>query len=711
MMDGIINALDALSVPAFIIDVNHMVVAWNSACSHLTGIPAKDILGTNRHWEAFYKEPRPCLADMVLDGTVEHISEHYVQFGRVEFAPDAYKAERFFEEMNGARRHLVFEARPLTDHGEVTGAIEIFHDITELREAEAQISFLAHHDQLTNLPNRRLLEDRISQMAVRSQRTGEKFAVAVLDIDQLRVVNEALGHDVGDLLLKEAASRLVASVRASDSVGRLGGDVFAILITGVNDPLDVAQIAAKMQGHLGEPYVMNGRQLSFSGSLGLCMYPSDGTAADELIKNATAAMYRAKESGRNTFKFFTHGHNAKVLEELTLTSYLKAAIPGQLFVQYQPQLSLLTRAPLGVEALVRWRHPEIGLIGPDRFIPMAESAGLIREIGAWVLERSCDMIKRTGIKTAVNLSPLQMTHEDIVATVEQACAGIDPGLLTLEITEGAFVRDFKRTRHVMEALQRIGVGIALDDFGTGYSSLTYLRHLPVDYLKIDQSFIRDRASRPIVQAIINLADNLCMSTIAEGVEAPEQIAFLERQGCTAVQGFFYARPMDEDKMVQFIREQPAPQAHPSRRRKSPEPVLSWSFTFSTGVAEIDSQHKHLIMLINRLHSGSMQARKLRSVAADMIDYANHHFGYEESQMVKYGAPGTAEHILEHDGFRRMAAEFRQHMDTAASPSEARKMAMYLGEWLVNHILRVDKLLGQDICAKQSAAPPGDHPSP
>jgi len=818
-MEMTARALDALSVPAFIIGRDHTVLAWNAACALLTGIDADTMVGTDHQWMGFYQHRRPCLADLVVENATDDIDSLYDQHGKSQFAFDAYKAEGWFDDINGKRRYLVFEARPLLGNGTVVGAVEMLQDITEYKEtsdqlrlaisvfentgegimvtdgsnrivsinnafkwitgfdddilgadprilgsnrhppeffremwsnlreaghwqgeiwnrrkdgeeylarmhvsvvtdddvvinyvavfsditrhkeAEDRIAFMAHHDFLTGLPNRILLEDRMSQLVARASRGGEGFAAAFLDLDKFKLVNDALGHDIGDKLLKEVAARLSASVRATDTVSRQGGDEFVLLLTGLQEAYDLAQIATKIIAKLSEPYELDGHSLVVTPSIGISVFPADGTTAADLIKNADTAMYHAKNSGRNNFQFFTSDLNAKVFESLMIESNLKAAIPSELFVEFQPQLSLATQSALGCEALVRWRHPTMGLIGPDKFIPRAEASGLIKEIGRWVLEESCRLIRQTGIRVAVNVSPLQLSQNDIIDVVKEAARGIDKGLLTLEITEGAFINDFENAKKKLEEFKRHGISVALDDFGTGYSSLSYLRRLPIDYIKIDKSFIWDTHAKPIVVAIINLADNLGMATIAEGVENPEQMAFLERHGCNAIQGYYFSKPLGKESLLAFMRAYSRGSGGgPAKNRSVPEPLLTWSFTFSTGISAIDRQHKDLIAIINELHANTRNRDLARKSVDELFAYTRYHFDFEAGLMARFAVPSAQDHLQEHDAFIEQVSSFAESLESEPVAVLSKKMSTFLARWLTNHILVVDRRLGKELFA-------------
>jgi hemerythrin-like metal-binding protein len=433
-------------------------------------------------------------------------------------------------------------------------------------------------------------------------------------------------------------------------------------------------------------------------SIGISVFPADGSTPAELIKNADTAMYHAKNSGRNNFQFFTSDLNAKVFESLMIESSLKAAIPDELYLEFQPQLSLSTQSALGCEALVRWRHPNMGLVGPDKFIPRAEASGLIKDIGRWVLEQSCQLIRDTGIRVAVNVSPLKLSQKDIVPMVSEAARGVDKGLLTLEITEGAFINDFENAKRKLEELKRNGISIALDDFGTGYSSLSYLRKLPIDYIKIDKSFIWDAHAKPIVVAIINLADNLGMATIAEGVENPEQMAFLERHGCNAVQGYYFSKPLGRDSLLAFMRAYSRGAGGPAKNRTAPEPLLTWSFTFSTGISAIDRQHKDLIAIINELHANTRNRDLARKSVDGLFAYARYHFDYEAGLMKRFGAPSAEDHLKDHDAFIEQISIFAETLETEPVAVSSKKISTFLARWLTNHILVVDRRLGKELFA-------------
>jgi diguanylate cyclase (GGDEF)-like protein/PAS domain S-box-containing protein len=451
--------------------------------------------------------------------------------------------------------------------GRIANYIEIFSDISERKEREERVRHLAHHDALTGLPNRVLLTDRIMQAISLAQRHETLVAVMFLDLDRFKNVNDSLGHSIGDKLLREVAARLKTAMRASDTVSRLGGDEFVILMPEVADQGAIAVAARKVLEAVGQPYSIDGHELMSTPSMGISVYPGDGPDVETLLRNADAAMYHAKESGRNNYQFFTQDMNARARERLTLERSLRRALErDELRLHYQPQYDLASGGMVGVEALIRWEHPEEGLVSPARFMPFAEETGLILPIGAWVLERACWQNRewqKSGlppVRMSVNISALQFRQPGFAETVRHAltASGLDARFLELEVTESVIMHDAERVTAALAELKRVGLELAIDDFGTGYSSLSYLKRFPIDRLKIDQSFVRDIPSdgedAAIISAIIGLTRNLGLRTIAEGVETTEQLAFLREQGCDEVQGYLLSRPLSSEACAQLLRE-------------------------------------------------------------------------------------------------------------------------------------------------------------
>ena len=447
--------------------------------------------------------------------------------------------------------------------GAVTHYIGILNDITQFREVERNLVRLAHVDTLTDLPNRSLLADRVGQLTSVSRRDHRPFALMFMDLDQFKNINDTLGHSVGDALLGEVARRLQGSLRELDTVARLGGDEFAVLLPGA-DAAGAELVASKLLERLAEPCMVQGHELSMTMSIGIATYPSDGDDYEILSRNADTAMYRAKHEGKATWRFFAAGMQQRSARQLQLESALRRALErNELLLHYQPQLDAAGEHLVGVEALLRWRHPEFGMVSPAEFIPLAETSGQIVAIGEWVLRTAVSQLKSwidAGVApmvVAVNLSAVQFRHAGLPATVSRALsdAGLPAQYLELELTESVTANPAAAIA-MMDALHGLGVRLSLDDFGTGYSSLSYLKRFPLHTLKIDQSFVRDIDTDPddraIVQAIIQMARALELKTIAEGVETDAQHQFLRREGCDMMQGYRFCRPMDAAALEVWI---------------------------------------------------------------------------------------------------------------------------------------------------------------
>ncbi|PLX85619.1 MAG: GGDEF domain-containing protein [Desulfuromonas sp.] len=443
----------------------------------------------------------------------------------------------------------------------------ILHNITERKRAEAKIQKLAYFDALTDLPNRSLLHDRLCQTLLQAERSGHQVAVMFLDLDRFKEINDTLGHIVGDGLLKVVAERLLHCVRKSDTVARVGGDEFVIIQTSLISQKDTSLLAQKVLQALAQPVDLDGREVFTTASLGIAIYPRGGCDADALLKNADNAMYRAKEEGRNTYRAYTSDMNAKALERLLLGNDLRRALErGEFFLHYQPQVELASGRLFGMEALLRWNHPDLGLISPAQFIPLAEETGLILPIGRWVLETACARTQAwheagfPGLRVAVNLSGCQMRQRNLPAMVEEVLhrSGLDPSCLELELTESILMEGAEANKNILGEFKAMGVKLAIDDFGTGYSSLNYLRHFPIDRLKIDQSFVQDITRKPddasaIAEAIVALARSLRLKVLAEGVETQEQLEFLRALECDEVQGYYFSRPVAGEDFAGLLR--------------------------------------------------------------------------------------------------------------------------------------------------------------
>src|SRR6266568_3621059 len=441
------------TVPSFVINTDRMVVIWNLACEVLTGVKAEEMLGRDLAWKAFYKTKSPVLADIIIDGTPEKMPDCYLEFGKSSFIPEGLHAEGWYFDLNGMDRYLSFNAAPVRNNrGELLAVVETFEDVTERKKYEGQLEYQASHDALTALPNRNLLVDRIHQALLMSQRNGHQVAVFFVDLDNFKIINDSLGHDVGDELLKIAADRLVAGIRAGNTVARQGGDEFVVMIS---DP-DVAdfadRIAGAMQEAISQPFIINEHELVITCSIGISISPRDGEDVQTLIKNADLAMYRAKEQGRNLVSFYTAEMNARSLSRMTMEKHLRRALErNELFLCYQPKVSLRSGQITGMEALVRWQSPELGLVSPVSFIPLAEETGLIEPIGEWVLETACRQNREwqddgmPALPVAVNLSACQFRQKNLVRVVEKILrtSRLDARCLELEITESLVMQEIR----------------------------------------------------------------------------------------------------------------------------------------------------------------------------------------------------------------------------------------------------------------------------
>jgi diguanylate cyclase (GGDEF)-like protein len=438
-----------------------------------------------------------------------------------------------------------------------------------LEAANRQLRHLATHDALTGLPNRVLFDDRLTQAIAHAERDGQRFAVLVLDLDRFKLVNDSLGHRAGDELLNEVARRLSGVVRSIDTVARVGGDEFVLVLSPVNDG-DAEQVARRAIEALQAPVRISGVDLHTSTSVGIAFYPADGATAETLIAHADAAMYCAKQKGRNNVQCFERGMDTVTRDRVKLESDLHSALAqGQFELYYQPKVDTATDSCHSAEALIRWRHPERGIIMPDDFIPLAEECGLINAMGEWVLReacRQCRQWQREGLpplRVAVNVTATQFRQGNLLAVIRQAVdeAGLDPRFLELELTEGAVMTNPEESAGILEQLSRMGVLVSVDDFGTGYSSMSYLRRFPIDKLKIDRGFVKDLMTRTddasIVQAIISLAHSLRLKVVAEGVETPEQLDSLRSMGCDQYQGYHFSPPLPAADFSKLMRQRQA----------------------------------------------------------------------------------------------------------------------------------------------------------
>jgi diguanylate cyclase (GGDEF)-like protein/PAS domain S-box-containing protein len=535
-----------------ITDEEGTILSVNPAFSQITGYSAQEAIGetprllkSEHHDQAFYDALWSSLISKgYWQGEVwnrRKNGELYIQWQTISMLPDA-------------------EGRP-------SRYVAVFSDVTELRRKDERIRQQAYHDALTGLPNRFLLLDRLEHGIDVARRAMSGLAVMFLDLDRFKVVNDSLGHEAGDLLLQAVAGRLELCLRKSDTIARLGGDEFVIVLSDFESTAEIALLSDRIVASLAAPFDLNGHPAHIGASIGIAVYPQDGSEAGTLMKNADAAMYQAKGAGRNTFRFFDPAINSKALERLDMEADLRRAVElGQFEMHYQPKVDLRQRKVRGLEALLRWRHPERGLVQPNDFIPMAEDTGLIVPLGAWALEESCRQAKiwlDEGIaigRMAVNLSARQFQDLQLFERVSNILekTGLAAHHLEIELTESTVMANPRQAIDVLERLHKLGIQIAVDDFGTGYSSLNYLKKLPLDILKIDRAFVsdlgRNEEDGAIIQAIVTLGMNLDLVTVAEGVETVHEAQMLERLGCTQAQGFLFTRPLPAKEAAAWLKD-------------------------------------------------------------------------------------------------------------------------------------------------------------
>jgi len=530
------------------------VVYVNEAFERITGYSAAETLGRNCRF--LHGDDRDQAGTLILQKAIEDRQE-----ARVVLRNYRKDGRPFWNEL--------FVAPVRADNGTVTHFVGVQNDISEKKRAEEDLMHMATHDALTSLPNRSLLQDRIEQAIGRAERMKRKVGILFLDLDRFKNINDSLGHAAGDILIRTLAQRLQGTIRKADTVARVGGDEFVVILTEISRESDITQVLPNLLTALQAPVLVEGHALSVTASIGISIYPADGKDASSLLKNADTAMYRAKEAGRNEFRFYSREMNANAVGRLLLENDLRNAIKGdELRLHYQPQIEVESGRVVAAEALLRWHHPQHGLVSPADFIPMAEESGLIVPIGEWVIRQVCAQQRTwieaglTNMVVSVNLSPRQFQQHNIVEMIATALFdyGLPPSLVELEITESCLMRSPDEAAILLGELSRMGFSLSVDDFGTGYSSLGYLKRFPLNTLKIDRSFVADidgdQGSASIASAIIALAHTLGLKVVAEGVEKTDQMEYLRNLKCDIVQGYLYSRPLPADEFVAFLGHHP-----------------------------------------------------------------------------------------------------------------------------------------------------------
>jgi diguanylate cyclase (GGDEF)-like protein/PAS domain S-box-containing protein len=542
------SSIDLISV----IDAEGFVNYQSAALRHLLGFDPADTVGKNVY-------------DLVHRDDVEHVRAAFRRITDVRSLTEP--VEFRLRHRDGGWRTFESLGTNCLSNPHIRGIVWSSRDVTDRKVIQQRIQHLAYHDNLTGLPNRGLLQDRLARSVARAERSGRKVAVLFIDLDNFKNINDTLGHDVGDELLRQVSRRLSECVRLEDTIARQGGDEFIVLLDNLEEGRNASVVAQKILNSLRQPLILGGTEQHVSGSVGIALYPEDGRDAQTLMKNADTAMFHGKSLGKNTYQYFTAQMNIAVKRRMTLESALRRAVLQRDFVlHYQPQIDLDTGEIVACEALVRWKTEDSGTVMPGDFIPLAEETGLINEIGEWVLREGCRQAKEwqaqglgTVRRMAINLSARQFADKGFLDMVNRVLSetGLPASCLELEITESQVMRQTDGMIQLLNKLSEMGVQLAIDDFGTGYSSLSYLKRLPIQKLKIDQSFIRDITVDPndtaIVVAIINMAKSLDLATIAEGVETAGQLALLRSKGCNVGQGFYFSAPVTAQELYPLLR--------------------------------------------------------------------------------------------------------------------------------------------------------------
>lgn len=545
------NALEGITIT----DSEGNIVAVNPSFTAITGFEAEDVLGKN---------PRVLKSD-------RHEESFYRQMWESLYVKGSWHGEIWNRRKSGESYPEILSISAVKDQdGTVSNYVAVFHDISDMKLKDKQIEHQAYHDALTGLPNRALAHDRLSVAITHAKRDGSSVVVLFMDLDNFKKINDSLGHSLGDMLLKKVGSRLKRFFSDADTIARLGGDEFLIIIEGVGQEREVANLAERALAVFDAPYLIRGEELHVTPSIGVTMYPDDGSDAETLIKNADMAMYQSKAKGKNAYFLFTQEVNLRISKRLRLENDMRQALKNREFtVYFQPKVNLFNGVVVGMEALVRWHKPDGTVVSPADFIPLAEETGLIVPLGEYVLDASCKAMQLfegigcKDISIAVNLSPIQFNQGDLVEMITEKLEmnGISPSKIELEITESTLMTDVDKSIAKLNVLVDMGMSISIDDFGTGHSSLYYLKNFPIDRLKIDRSFIRDittdASDAQIVETIILMAGNLGIGVVAEGAETKEQIDMLQSFNCELVQGFYYSPPLPLEDVIVYLRKEGA----------------------------------------------------------------------------------------------------------------------------------------------------------
>ncbi|MDP8212609.1 MAG: EAL domain-containing protein [Candidatus Zapsychrus exili] len=523
----------------------------NSKFIEVTGYTAKDVIGES--------------VDILKS---EHISDkQYKNIWKKVYSDGEWSGELCATKKNGEMLWEHVTVTPIKDSvGVITHSLIVKEDVTAKKEYEKRLEHQANFDTLTDLPNRVLAIDRLSQALIRAKRLKNIVAVMFVDLDQFKHINDTLGHSLGDMLLLEASRRLKSVIRDSDTIARLGGDEFLVILSDLNTVIQAEIVAKKILTIFNNPFMLDRHEIFITASIGITIYPDDGNDPNVLLRNSDTAMYRAKEISRNTSQFFTSQMNELSNRRVEIESQLRHALERkELFLEYQPVIEISSGKLLGAEALLRWNNVKLGSMPPVSFIPLAEETGLIIPIGQWVLDTACAQMKdwqnklKRPLKIAVNVSSRQFKGGDLVEGVSKALSKnrLSAECLDLEITEGLLIENIDKTNETLNYFNKMGVKISIDDFGIGYSSLNYVRQFPFSTLKIDKSFVKDiledTQTAALIKAIISMAHDLDLKVIAEGVENEEQLAYLRFQGCDQVQGYYLSRPLAVDKFLEYAR--------------------------------------------------------------------------------------------------------------------------------------------------------------